>query len=102
MWKGGARPWERADTCRRAPHAKGVCARVKGALLVGPQADLAEANPGNALLQLRGNAGTHDLQLGTQVGPSHPQTPFFDPAPQQLLPLRAVAAAASAHWPPYA
>ncbi|KAG2492776.1 hypothetical protein HYH03_008940 [Edaphochlamys debaryana] len=29
------------------------------------QAALAEANPGNRLLQLRGNAGTHDLALGS-------------------------------------
>ncbi|KXZ53368.1 hypothetical protein GPECTOR_7g1264 [Gonium pectorale] len=31
------------------------------------QAALAEAHPGNRLLQLRGNAGTHDLQLGTDT-----------------------------------
>ncbi|GLC45781.1 hypothetical protein PLESTB_001156700 [Pleodorina starrii] len=31
------------------------------------QNQLAAANPGNRLLQLRGNAGTHDLALGTQT-----------------------------------
>lgn len=31
------------------------------------QENLAAENPGNALLELRGNAGSHDLKLGTQT-----------------------------------
>lgn len=31
------------------------------------QQEVAAANPGNGLLQYRGNAGTHDLELGTQT-----------------------------------
>lgn len=28
---------------------------------------VSEANPGNPLLQMRGNAGSHDMQLGTET-----------------------------------
>lgn len=55
----------------RSPRRKGIrCASISiddFYLTYEEQNRVAEANPGNSLLQLRGNAGSHDLALGEET-----------------------------------